>query len=197
MNHRIKNSLSIVSSMLRLQSKDSGPATAAEQLEAAAHRVQAVARAHERLYQTEDVEHIDIGHYIEQVCSDVDDSVGNCEILVEVQHEIMITTDRAISLALMVNELITNAAKHAYAGQSGCKIWVGMARESGLLRLSVRDEGAGLPPEFDLEKTGRLGMRLVRAFLQQLSATIAIKSTSRGTEFIIGIPLEAKHCRAS
>ena len=84
MNHRIKNSLSIVSSMLRLQSKDSGPA--AEQLEAAAHRVHTVARAHERLYQTEDVEHLDIGRYIEQVCSDVDESVAHCEILVDAQH---------------------------------------------------------------------------------------------------------------
>ncbi len=192
MNHRIKNSLSIVSSMLRLQSKDSGPATATEQLEAAAHRVHAVARAHERLYQTEDVEHLDVGRYIEQVCTDVDESVAHCEILVEAQHDVMIATDRAIPLALMVNEFITNAAKHAYAGQSGCKIWVGMAREAGTLRVSVRDEGIGLPPEFDLTKTGGLGMRLVRAFLQQLYATIAINSTSKGTEFTIVIPLESK-----
>jgi two-component sensor histidine kinase len=193
MNHRIKNSLSIVSSMLRLQSKDSGPATAPEQLEAAAHRVHAVARAHERLYQTEDVEHLDVGRYIEQVCSDVDESVAHCEILVNAQLNIMIETNRAIPLALMVNELITNAAKHAYAGQSGCKIWVDMARESGILRVLVRDEGVGLPPAFDLAKARGLGMRLVRAFLQQLTATIAVKSTSQGTEFIIGIPLEAKH----
>ena len=190
MNHRIKNSLSIVSSMLRLQSKDSGPA--AEQLEAAAHRVHAVARAHERLYQTEDVEHLDIGRYIEQVGSDVDESVAHCEIIVKAQHGVLIATDRAISLALMVNELITNAAKHAYAGQSGCKIWVGVTREAGTLRVSVRDEGFGLPPGFELAKTRGLGMRLVRAFLQQLEATIAINSTSQGAEFIIVIPLDPK-----
>ena len=60
------------------------------------------------------------------------------EILVEAQHDIMIATDRAIPLALMVNEFITNAAKHAYAGQSGCKIWVGMAREAGTISLGTR-----------------------------------------------------------
>ena len=188
MNHRIKNSLSIVSSMLRLQAKDGGHETATE-LESAAHRVQAVARAHERLYQTEDVEHLDVGRYIEQVCSDVDESVAHCEILVKAQHDIMLSTDRAITLALMINELVTNATKHAYAGQSGCKIWVCITREAETLRVSVRDEGIGLPPTFDLVKSKGLGVRLVRAFLQQLDATISIGQQSRGAEFVILVPL--------
>ncbi len=192
MNHRIKNSLSIVGSMLRLQSRDRSSATATEQLEAAAHRVDAVARAHERLYQTDNVSQLDVGRYIEQVCSDVDESVAHCEILVEAQHDVMIATDRAIPLALIVNELIANSAKHAYAGQSGCKIWVRMAREAGALRVSVRDEGIGLPPAFDLAKIRGLGMRLVRAFVQQLDAEIATNSTSLGTEFTLVIPLEPK-----
>lgn len=190
MNHRIKNSLSIVSSMLRLQSRDSDRANATEQLEAAAHRVHAVARAHERLYLTEDVEHLDVGRYIEQVCTDVDASVAHCEVLVDAQRDVLIATDRAIPMALLVNELITNAAKHAYAGRSGCKIWVRMARAAGALRVSVRDEGVGLPAGFDLTTARSFGMRLVRAFLQQLEATIAINATSTGTEFIVVMPLE-------
>ena len=189
MNHRIKNSLSIVTSMLRLQAKDNGPSTAAEQLDAAARRVQAVARAHERLYQTDDVEHLDIGRYIEQVCGDVDESVAYCQIHVDAQHDIMIATDRAIPLALMVNELMTNAAKHAYEGQTGCKVWVGLKLDAGTIRVSVRDEGGGLPPGFDLAKTKGLGMRLVRAFLQQLEATVVINPQPRGTEFVVSVPL--------
>ena len=189
MNHRIKNSLAIVSSMLQLQSNDSGGETAKEKLEASARRVHAVARAHERLYQTDDVQHLDVGRYIEQVCSDVDDSVPHCEIFVKAQHDIMIETDRAIPLALMVNELITNSAKHAYAGQSGCKIWVDLARQAAVLRVAVRDEGQGLAPDFDLAKSRGLGMRLVRAFQQQLDATIAINRLRRGTEFVISVPL--------
>ena len=192
MNHRIKNSLSIISSMLRLQAKDNGPSTATEQLEAAALRVHAVARAHERLYQTDDVEHLDIGRYIEEVCGDVDASVAHCEIVVDAQHDILIATDRAIPLALMVNELITNAAKHAYEGRSACKIWVDLVRDVDTLRVSVRDEGIGLPPAFDLAKTKGLGMRLVRAFLQQLDATVAINPQPRGTEFVLSVPLELK-----
>ncbi|MEQ1711611.1 MAG: histidine kinase dimerization/phosphoacceptor domain -containing protein [Hyphomicrobium sp.] len=192
MNHRIKNSLSIVISMLRLQAKDSGPSTATEQLDAAAIRVHAVARAHERLYQTDDVEHLDIGRYIEQVCRDIDASVAHCEIHIEAQHEVMIATDRAIPIALMVNELITNAAKHAYEGQTGFDIRVGLVRSGDMIEVSVSDEGIGLPPDFDLAKTKGLGMRLLRAFLQQLDATITINSHARGTEFVVVIPLEAK-----
>jgi two-component sensor histidine kinase len=189
MNHRIKNSLSIVISMIRLQVKDTGPSAVSEQLEAAALRVHAVARAHERLYQTDDVEHLDAGRYIEQVCGDVDQSVANCDIHVDAQHDIFIATDRAIPLALMVNELLTNAAKHAYAAQGGCEIWVSIARDAGTIRVSVRDEGIGLPPNFDMAKSKGLGMRLIRAFTRQLGATISIDSNARGTEFVVVIPL--------
>jgi two-component sensor histidine kinase len=189
MNHRIKNSLSIVSSMLRLQSSQTSTSTATEQLEAAALRVHAVARAHERLYQSDDVERLDIGRYIEQVCGDVDESVAHCAIHVEAQHDILIATDQAIPLALMVNELITNAAKHAYAGQSGCKIWVGVVREGAAIRVSVRDEGVGLPTSFDMAKGKGLGMRLVRAFLQQLEAKVVLNPQPRGTEFVALVPM--------
>ncbi len=192
MNHRIKNSLSIVSSMLRLQAKDGSGLTATQQLESAAVRVHAVARAHESLYQTDDVEHLDIGRYIEQVCRDIDESVADCEIHIDAQHDIMIATDRAIPIALMINELITNAAKHAYEGQTGFNIWVGLAREGDTIRVSVRDEGIGLPATFDLAKSKGLGMRLLRSFLQQLDATIALSPHAKGTEFVVAIPLEPK-----
>ena len=189
MNHRIKNSLSIVISMIRLQVKDNAPSTVSEQLEAAALRVHAVARAHERLYQTDDVERLDAGRYIEQVCVDVDESVANCAIHVDAEHDILMATDQAIPLALMVNELITNAAKHAYASQTGCEIWVSLARDDGAIRVSVRDQGIGMPPNFDMARSKGLGMRLIRAFTQQLGATISINSSARGAEFVVVIPL--------
>jgi two-component sensor histidine kinase len=154
-------------------------------------RIHAVARAHERLYQTDDVEHLDAGRYIEQVCGDVDESVANCAIHVDAERDILIATDRAIPLALMVNELITNAAKHAYASRSGCEIWVRLARNAGKIRVSVRDQGIGLPPNFDMAKSKGLGMRLIRAFTKQLGATISIDSSARGTEFVVVIPLAA------
>jgi two-component sensor histidine kinase len=80
------------------------------------------------------------------VCKDLDASVSRYEILTDAQRGIEVSTDRAISAALIVNEMITNAAKYAYAGRAGGKIWVTVARaDDDHFTISVRDEGAGLP----------------------------------------------------
>ena len=190
MNHRVKNSLAIVSSLLQLQARDNGNPELTGQLEEAALRVKAVARAHDRLYQTNDIEHLDIGLYIEQVTGDVEESVAQYNIEIDAQHGILIETDRAISLALMVNELITNATKHAYAGQPGGRVWVRVATAEKTLLVSVRDEGVGLPLDFELKNVKSLGMRIIAAFLQQLNAQLTINRQSRGTEFLVAVPLQ-------
>jgi two-component sensor histidine kinase len=128
MNHRVKNSLTIVASMLHLQAKEVDDASLTVHLDEASYRVTAVAKAHDRLYQGSAIERMDVGRYVEAVCKDLDESVALCDIRVDMQDGIEISTDRAISTALIVNELITNAAKYAYKGQSGGKIWVTVAR---------------------------------------------------------------------
>ena len=95
------------------------------------------------------------------------------------QHHILVATDRAIPLALMVNELITNAANSRLRRRIGLQNPGWFGADVDTIRVSVRDEGIGLPPTFDLAETKGLGMRLVRAFLQQLAATVAINSQSR------------------
>ncbi len=190
MNHRVKNSLSIVGSMLRLQAKNSGDPALGQQLEEASLRVQAVGRAHERLYQGSDVEYIDIGRYLEQVCGDVAATIAQCDIHVEAQPGILLAPDRATSLALMINELITNAVKHAYRGQPGGKVSVAIKRHDDNVLVSVRDEGAGLPPGFDMSKVKGLGMRIISAFVLQLKAKVSVNQLSRGTEFVVAVPLQ-------
>ena len=89
----------------------------------------------------------------------------------------------------MVNELITNAAKYAYQGQSGGKIWVTVDRMGDDdVSVSVRDEGAGLPPGFDHSKSKGLGMRIITAFVTQLDGTLEIHARHPGTEFVVTIP---------
>jgi two-component sensor histidine kinase len=189
MNHRVKNSLTIVASMLHLQAKEIDDATLTIHLDEASHRVTAVAKAHDQLYRGSAVERMDIGKYIDAVCKDLDQSVAQCDIRVDTQDGIEISTDRAISTALIVNELITNAAKYAYRGQSGGKIWVAVARGGDDdFSISVRDEGTGLPPDFDLSKGKGLGMRIINSFSKQLNGTLTIRARNPGTEFIITIP---------
>ena len=191
MNHRIKNSLSIIVSLFRLQAKEIGDPVFTDRLEEAAHRVQAIARAHERLYQNDDIKHLDIGLYIEQVCRDLGETDARFDIQIETQHGIYIDTDRGISLALVVNELITNAAKYAYADDQGGKIWVRVAREiDDVVLVSVRDEGVGLPANFEPSKVKGLGMRIITAFSHQLNSQLTVNRRAPGTEFLIAVPLD-------
>jgi two-component sensor histidine kinase len=188
-NHRVKNSLLLVISVLRLQAGEDDDPKVAERLEEASARVNAVARAHERLYQRDDVRTLDLGVYVEQVCKDLDEAVSQLDVQIDAESGIVIATDRAISSALIVVEIITNAAKYAYDGRTNGKVWVRVARtEADQVLLSVRDEGAGLPGDFDLQKAKSLGMRIIAAFSQQLGGTVTIKQFSPGTEFVVTIP---------
>lgn len=189
-NHRIKNSLTIVASMLSLQASAVSDPALTTHLEEAARRVAAVAKAHDQLYHGTDVEQLDVGRYIEGLCKEVDASVAHCEVQTNVEAGIIIPTDNAISAALIVNELIINAAKHAYRGKSKCAILVTVAR-TGVdhVSLSVRDEGAGLPPDFDIQKAKGLGMRIVNSLARQMKGELGLRAHNPGTEFIVTFPL--------
>lgn len=189
MNHRVKNSLSIVGGMLRLQANDAEDAQAGDLLNEASHRVDAIAKAHDQLSRGSDVERMDVGKYVEALCRDLDESVAQCDVRTEVEEGIVIATDRAVAAALIVNELIANAAKYAYESQSGIiLVKVARAGEKNFV-ASVRDEGAGMPHAIDSEGRKGLGMRIIGAFTRQLDATFEMKKHEPGTEFIVLIPL--------
>jgi two-component sensor histidine kinase len=191
MNHRVKNSLTIVSSMLSLQARDVGDETLAGHLTEASNRVSAIARAHERLTRQSDVRLMDIGRYIEALCQDLDASVAHCDVRVTAQQGIEIETSRAISSALIVAELITSAAKYAYPDHAPGKISIAVARQgSDHLTISLRHEGVASPEDQDFAKTKRLGLRLVAALAAQMKATIETRSLDPGAEFVLLIPFE-------
>jgi two-component sensor histidine kinase len=128
-----------------------------DHLQQAANRVTAIARAHDLLYQGSDVEWLDLGKYIESVSKDLDASIAQCDIHCSVDVGIEIATDQAISAALIVNELVTNACKYAYPGKSG-DVWVTLSRveESGF-SISVRDQGIGFSADIEPGKDWECG----------------------------------------
>ena len=185
--HRVKNSLAIVASMLQLQASHAGDPELTQQLEEAAHRVSAVARAHERIHPRNEPDTVDLGLYIEEVCLDLNE-IGHCTIHVEAPRDVPIATDRAIPIALIINELITNATKYAYEGRDG-RIFVRLALPADdVIELGVRDEGVGLPAGFELRTATSLGMRIVQAFVQQLNAKLTFHRLDPGTEFVLSVP---------
>jgi two-component sensor histidine kinase len=182
--HRVKNSLAIVASMLHLQASHVGDPELMQQLEEAAHRVSAVARAHERIHPRNEPDTVDLGLYIEEVCLDLN-KIGHCAINVEAPRGIAIATDRAIPIALIINELITNATKYAYEGREG-RIFVRLALPADdVIEIGVRDEGVGLPVGFELRAATSLGMRIVQAFVRQLNGGLAVHRLDPGTEFVL------------
>jgi two-component sensor histidine kinase len=187
-NHRVKNSLQLVASMLNLQA-GANPAVA-RQLQEASARVVAIARAHDRLYRTPQIDRIELAQYLEAVCADLAEVVPHCEISFASREELWIGTDRAVRVALLVTELITNAAKHAYPeGQRG-KLSVSMFRQDAAREtISIRDGGVGLPDGFDAARSDGLGMRLAATLAEQSEASIAAHRLEAGSEFLVTLQL--------
>ena len=101
-------------------------------------------------------------------------------------------TDRAVTIVLLVNELVTNAIKHAYP-RARCRLWVSLSGGGGgAISITVRDEGVGLPANFELEGGRRLGMRLVTAFTEQLKGKLQVIRREPGTEFVVTIPASSQ-----
>src|SRR5262249_17078048 len=184
-NHRVKNSLQLVASMFSLQASATNDPALAQSLHEATGRVTAVARVHERLYRTADIETVDLAAYLADICQDLDRLMPHCKVQCEAKGPIPIATDRAVRIALLATELVTNAAKHAYppGGEGQVFVKLSGAAGSNLVTLSVRDEGVGIPDTFDY-KTGRgLGIRIVEALVTQTGANLTIRKLEPGSEF--------------
>ncbi len=187
-NHRVKNSLQLVSALLNLQAGNDPEIGGL--LREASGRIMAIGRAHDRLYRSQQIDKIELADYLSAICKDLEEVTPNCDVSFEAPEALFLTTDRAIDVALVVTEPVVNAAKHAYPGGTRGRIWVRLTHPEGeLASVSVRDAGVGLPADFDYIKSGRLGMRLTAALAKQTGARLRIERHTPGTEFILELPL--------
>ena len=189
-NHRVKNSLQVVSSMLVLQARSVDDPDLSEQLNQASTRVNAVGRAYERLAYNADDENIDLVEYLRQIIGDLEPTVAPCKIELDAPKEIQFAADRAILVGLIINELVSNAGKYAYPDCPGGSIWVRLVQpDNNSILVSVRDEGVGLPLGFDSTASKGLGTRLVNALTQQLGAKLTRPMSPIGTDCALLVPL--------
>ncbi len=189
-NHRVKNSLQVVSSMLQLQANAVDDQNLSERLNEASSRVNAVGRAYERLAYNADYENIELVDYLREIIGDLQTAVAPCEVQFIAPEAIEIAADRAILLGLIINELVSNAGKYAYPDCPGGLIEVRLVRmENSAILISVRDEGVGLSPQFDPTTSKRLGTRLVNALALQLGAQLGRPLSPTGTNFTLLVPL--------
>jgi transcriptional regulator with GAF, ATPase, and Fis domain len=126
-NHRVKNSLQVVTGMLHLQASAANDEKVSAHLAEASNRISTIARSYERLAYGEDVETISLSIYLQEVCADVVGSTSHCKLDFEGDPGIRLDSDRAIPIALIANELVTNAVKYAFPDRSDGQLWVRLA----------------------------------------------------------------------
>ena len=190
-DHRVKNSLQIVASVMLMQARRVTDADAKAVFRDTYARVMSVARVHDSLQHNSDAETVDLGETLRQLCGDLSTGIADKERPVEVEAAtgLMVPSRTAVALALIATELVTNARKYAYPHGQGGPIAVQVrARDDRRLELIVCDEGQGLPPDWEKgsRSGGGLGMRVIRAMLQQIGAEMAVDDRrGHGTCFTV------------
>jgi len=193
-HHRVKNNLQVTSSLLRLQAAAVDDERSRAMFEETENRIRSMALVHEKLYQSTNLAAIDFGDYIRSLGELLfrSTALDAANVTLDVQGvDVFLSIDTAVPCGLIVNELLSNALKHAFPEHRTGTIHVGVARSTAdVVTISVNDDGIGLPAGFDLEKTGTLGLRLVAGLVQQIDGEFTIESRDSGARFEVTFPRE-------
>ena len=184
-NHRVGNSLQIISSLLHLQANSSTEDDVKAALTNAMGRVAAVAQVHRRLYTSHDLKNVMLNQYLDALLEDLRRSAeGNRMSRLTLKAEpIEIDPDRAVAIGIIVNELVMNAVKYAYPDGAG-PIDVVLHAQGDDLLLSIADNGVGLNGKTDPRSTG-MGQRIVTAMASKLEASVERDPNHAGTRIAV------------
>jgi two-component sensor histidine kinase len=175
LEHRMKNNFQTVSALLEMQMRRSKDEPVREALNQALGRVVSISNAHRNLYADAASRSVDMAIYLNNLCSDLADALflGQLVRLVCEVDGGELDRDRAVAVGLIVNELVTNAAKHAFSEGRPGQIKVAFHRQTGGYRLTVEDDGRGLPLDFGSRRQG-MGRGLVEAFTRQAGGSLTV-----------------------
>jgi two-component sensor histidine kinase len=185
-HHRVKNNLAVIVGLLGMQSNTVGDERLTAALTECQQRVASMALIHEFLYANEDMSRVDFGDYVQQLTTEVSTSynIGPDSAVIEMETErIHLPVHRAIPCGLILNELLSNALKHAFSAARAGKVTVRFVRlESGELSLSCLDNGVGIPPDFDWKNSPSMGLKIIQILAKQLHGSLSL-DRSEGTRF--------------
>lgn len=188
-NHRVQNSLQLVTTFLRMQAKEAAGGEAVSHLAEAQRRIGAVALVHRRLYSGDSVDVVDLGRYLEDLVGELVSSMGP-EWSSEVRFDlvpVLISADRAVHVGLIMTELVINATKYAYDGKVGT-LTITLEQHHNRFRLVVADRGHGKSGA--IKGTG-FGSRMVDALVTQLGGSLESADNRPGLRTIVTAPVEA------
>ena len=187
-DHRVKNNLTMIGSLLRLQSRSLPDPQFRRTLETMLERVDALAAVHRRLYQNGDITRFDVGAFAESLAEDVLGASGRADIVLTSDCDpVLITADQAAPVGLILNELITNAVKHAFADGRGGALRLGVRAVGGDVLIDLRDDGPGFDAANVVE--GSVGRSLIARLSRQIGAATEWKEAASGTHVTIRFPV--------
>ena len=192
-HHRVKNNLQIITSMINMQVRKLRDGVARGALEECASRVHAIGLIHENLYLSRDFASIPFRDYVTSLVDNIfhASTTGLSKVSPHVDvAPVLLTVEKAIPCGLIINELVTNALKHAFPGERRGNVQVCLREPCpGQLSLSVADDGVGLAEDFDIETSSSLGLTLVATLVDQLKGQLAI-THAHGARFDITFPVD-------
>jgi two-component sensor histidine kinase len=184
MSHRVKNKFSMICSMIALQSRQAeGDAQIA--LQSIDARVRVIANIHDYLQRSRHDGHVDMNEYLDGLCSSLGQAMVDRPIALSVSVDrVSLPPDKALSVGLIVNELVTNALKYAFPNDRAGSVQVGLEKRDGSLRLSVTDNGIGC-----VNQNGGLGTRLVKLIAAQQGGEAEWRALDPGCRASVSLPI--------
>jgi chemotaxis family two-component system sensor kinase Cph1 len=186
-NHRVQNSLQLVSSYLAMQARTSQNPELLASLEEARRRLIAVALVHRRLYRGDQIELVDAARYVEELCAETFSFMGQdwSKYLSLDLSPVLVSTDRAVTLGLVLTELMINSNKHAYGGAAG-PMEIVLTEDRNELRMVVADKGVG-----KVSARKGFGSRIMEGLVKQLGGTLLYRDNSPGLRSTVTVPVQA------
>ena len=196
LQHRVMNSLNLLSSLLEMQRRYLSDPTAKEHLANARDRIIAMGTVYRYLYQAHTLEYVEFSEFLHNICNRSEAAyIGTNKLSIAVEAEpLQLSGTHAISLGMLTHELITNALKHAYSENAPGTIKITLKhKDDGSIDFRIADSGRGLPDDFQMGTKSSLGMTVIAATVRQFGGTLEINRLEPGTEFVIHLPASIEH----
>lgn len=182
-HHRVKNNLQLISSLLRLQSRYIDDEKSLEIFGECQNRVKSIALVHEKLYGSRDNTRVNLREYLEELVNEIRGMCNGKNIIFNLQLEDMdAEIDVAVSIGLIVNELVTNSIRHGISHEGAVTVKLEIMDDGAILKVS--DTGKGLPEGFDIDESQGFGLRLVRFMLERINGSISLEDGD-GCNFVV------------
>jgi two-component sensor histidine kinase len=190
-HHRVKNNLQIISGLLdmtRMRTQDTATTGILTDM---MMKIKTMAQIHTRLYESKQFDKINMGGHIRDQVADLSNIYGRSDPAISSTvdaEDLYLPVDQAIPCALIVNEALSNAFKHAFRGRRLGVVMVSAQQKGRNIHISIRDDGIGIPENVDINRATSLGLKLIRSLVLQLRGTLTIESSVRGSVVNIDFP---------